>query len=281
MCDDLIDDAASVATAEANIHLISSFLDLLYPPRISGPEAHPRVIDPSRIDKLLSSLSEPQRGSFRLLGLLPLTRPPLDELVDGFRTDLSFLAKASSECDFQNGDGEASQAQSQEVKAELPIRNDDDLLRYANNVASSVADLCVQLVWAHSASPSPTRRQQEETLAAARQMGKALQLVNIARDVPADLKIGRIYLPSRSLDEPVEAMTADRRELLRRARFMAEGSKRAIEKLPAEARGGIRAACLVYLTIGGAVDKALDEGRVHDRATVKRGTRARTAWAAL
>jgi 15-cis-phytoene synthase/lycopene beta-cyclase len=62
---------------------------------------------------------------------------------------------------------------------------------------------------------------------------------------------------------------------------MADRSKAAIEKLPREARGGIRAACLVYLTIGGAVDKALDEGRVYDRATVKRGTRARTAWAAL
>ncbi|GAA5860988.1 hypothetical protein JCM3774_003217 [Rhodotorula dairenensis] len=277
VCDDLIDDASSVSTAEANIHLISSFLDLLYPPGISGPEAHPRVIDPARIDKLLSDLSEPQRGSFRLLSLLPLTRLPLDELVDGFRTDLSFLANASRNKSHRNGTPLSREV----VKADLPIRNDDDLLRYANNVASSVADLCVQLVWAHSASPGPTRQQQEETLAAAREMGKALQLVNIARDVPADLKIGRIYLPSRSLDEPVESMTADRRELLRRARAMAEDSKLAIEELPAEARGGIRAACLVYLTIGGAVDKALDEGRVHDRATVQRGTRARTAWAAL
>ncbi|GAA5991174.1 hypothetical protein JCM10908_006571 [Rhodotorula pacifica] len=275
VCDDLIDDASSVSTAEANIDLITSFLDLLYPPGESERDAHPRPLPSSRINALLAELSEPQRGSFRLLRLLPITRPPLDELVDGFRTDLSFLAHASANGSSSNG------ASSSSEKDKLPIQSDDDLLLYANNVASSVADLCVQLVWAHSVSAKPSRQQQEETLAAAREMGKALQLVNIARDVPADLKIGRIYLPNRTLDDPVESMTPDRRKLLRRARGMADRSKPAIEKLPKEARGGIRAACLVYLTIGGAVDKALDEGRVHDRATVKRGTRARTAWAAL
>lgn len=274
MCDDLIDDASSVSTAEANIRLITSFLDLLYPPGKSSPDAHPRIVRSTEIDTLLADLNEPQRGSFRLLSLLPVTRPPLDELVAGFRTDLSFLAKASG----RSGETTSSPT----TATDLPIESDEDLLLYANNVASSVADLCVQLVWAHSVSSSrPSRQEQEETLAAAREMGKALQLVNIARDVPADLKIGRIYLPGRSLDEPVENLTADRRELLRRARGMADRSKATIEKLPREARGGIRAACLVYLTIGGAVDKALDEGRVHDRAAVKRGTRARTAWAAL
>ncbi|GAA5963806.1 hypothetical protein JCM8115_006338 [Rhodotorula mucilaginosa] len=273
VCDDLIDDASSVLTAEANIRLITSFLDLLYPPGKSSPDAHPRFVSATEMDALLADLNEPQRGSFRLLSLLPVTRPPLDELVAGFRTDLSFLANASK----QNGDTSSSSTKA----THLPIESDEDLLLYANNVASSVADLCVQLVWAHSASSSrPSRQEQEETLAAAREMGQALQLVNIARDVPADLKIGRIYLSGRSLDEPVENLTADRRELLRRARGMADRSKAAIEKLPREARGGIRAACLVYLTIGGAVDKALDEGRVYDRATVKRGTRARTAWAA-
>ncbi|POY73281.1 hypothetical protein BMF94_3615 [Rhodotorula taiwanensis] len=275
VCDDLIDNASSVSTAEQNIALITSCLDLLYPPGKADRDAHPRDIASSEIDLILSGLSEPERGSFRLLSLLPVTRPPLDELVDGFRTDLAFLANAPPT---QNGHSTQAPAT---AKQDLPIRTDADLLVYANNVASSVADLCVQLVWAHSASPHPSSSDQKEILAAAREMGQALQLVNIARDVPADLKIGRMYLPARRLDEPVETFTEDRRELLRRARGMASRSKEAIEKLPKEARGGIRAACLVYLTIGGAVDMALDEGRIHDRATVRRGERARTAWGAL
>ena len=216
-------------------------------------------------------MSEPERGSFRLLALLPITRPPLDELLAGFRTDLSFLAFAGEK---------KSAGSSTSIPAELPIKTDADLLEYANNVASSVADLCVQLVWAHCASSVP-EPEQRAILAAAREMGQALQLVNIARDVPADRDIHRIYLPGRSLDVAVEAMTPDRRELLRRARAMAAHSREAIERLPREARGGIRAACDVYLSIGGAVERALDEGRGHERARVAKGTRAWKAWTAL
>nr|UYR58270.1 15-cis-phytoene synthase/lycopene beta-cyclase [Rhodotorula sp.] len=271
VCDDLVDNASSVAAAEANIDKIKSCLDLLYPRATSTPTSHPVAVSNDAIAAALPGLSEPERGSFRLLALLPITRPPLDELLAGFRTDLSFLAFAGEK---------KSAGSSTSIPAELPIKTDADLLEYANNVASSVADLCVQLVWAHCASSVP-EPEQRAILAAAREMGQALQLVNIARDVPADRDIHRIYLPGRSLDVAVEAMTPDRRELLRRARAMAAHSREAIERLPREARGGIRAACDVYLSIGGAVERALDEGRVHERARVAKGTRAWKAWTAL
>ncbi|GAA6040552.1 hypothetical protein JCM8097_005460 [Rhodosporidiobolus ruineniae] len=289
VCDDLIDNAATVAEAEGNIDLISSALDLLYPPSTSTATSHPVAVSPKALRAALPSLSEPERGAFRLLSLLPLTRPPLEELLAGFRTDLSFLA-------FHDKSGAPTT-----TKRELPIQTDEDLLVYANNVASSVADLCVQLVWAHCTStpsdslPSGTTPQsaddrlatsseaaeRREVLAAAREMGQALQLVNIARDVPADLTISRIYLPGKGLDAPVPSLTGERRELLRRAREMAKHSQGAIEKLPQEARGGIRAACLVYLSIGEAVERALDEGRVEERARVRKGTRAWKMWKAL
>ncbi|GAA5820056.1 hypothetical protein JCM3770_002120 [Rhodotorula araucariae] len=275
VCDDLVDNASSVAAAEANIRLISSCLDLLYPPSSSSAISHPTRIPSKAIEAALPGLSEAERGSFRLLSLLPITRPPLDELLAGFETDLSFLAFAGSKA----GEGEAVPRPSR-IPSELPIKTDADLLAYANNVASSVADLCVQLVWAHCATAVPAP-EQRAILAAAREMGQALQLVNIARDVPADLDIRRIYLPGRGLDTPVAALTPDRRELLRRAREMAAHSRGAIERLPREARGGIRAACDVYLSIGGAVDLALDEGRVHERARVAKGTRAWKMWKAL
>ncbi|GAA6016262.1 hypothetical protein JCM10207_000450 [Rhodosporidiobolus poonsookiae] len=279
VCDDLIDNASTVDEAEANIGRISSALDLLYPPSTSSPSSHPSRHSSKALQEALPGLSEAERGAFRLLTLLPVTRPPLEELLDGFRTDLSFLA-------FHDKSG----SKSADVKRELPIRTDDDLLLYANNVASSVADLCVQLVWAHcSDSPVPsatspfTPRSTEQVaiLAAAREMGQALQLVNIARDVPADLQISRIYLPGRDLSTPVAQLTAERRALLARAREMAAHSRGAIERLPSEARGGIRAACDVYLSIGDAVEKALDEGRVEERARVAKGTRAWKMWTAL
>nr|UZX50431.1 bifunctional lycopene cyclase/phytoene synthase [Rhodotorula kratochvilovae] len=275
VCDDLVDNASSVAAAEANIRLISSCLDLLYPPSFSSATSHPTRVPSKAIEAALPGLNEAERGSFRLLSLLPITRPPLDELFAGFETDLSFLAFAGSKA----GEGEEETGPSR-IPSELPIKTDADLLAYANNVASSVADLCVQLVWAHCATSVP-QEEQRAILAAAREMGQALQLVNIARDVPADLHINRIYLPGRGLDTPVSELTPDRRELLRRAREMAAHSRGAIERLPREARGGIRAACGVYLSIGGAVDLALDEGRVDERARVARGTRAWKMWRAL
>ncbi|GAA5864748.1 hypothetical protein JCM8547_008295 [Rhodosporidiobolus lusitaniae] len=278
VCDDLIDNASTVEEAETNISRISSALDLIYPP--SSPSSLPSPVLSSTLKSVLPGLSEPERGAFRLLSLLPITRPPLEELLEGFRTDLSFLAfhdKSSTSSSLSNGSSHSSK------KRELPIRTDDDLLDYANNVASSVADLCVQLVWAHCSpsmdSPPPEERQ--KVLSAAREMGQALQLVNIARDVPADLKISRIYLPGKGLDVPVPELTEERRELLRRATLMAETSRGAIERLPSDARGGIRAACDVYLSIGSAVEKALDEGRVHERARVRKGTRAWKMWKAL
>lgn len=275
VCDDLVDNASSVAEAEGNIRLIKSCLDLLYPPTSSNSSSHPKRPSTKAIEAALPGLNEAERGSFRLLSVLPITRPPLDELLDGFHTDLSFLAFAGTKKD---GDKSVPSV----AAAELPIKTDADLLTYANNVASSVADLCVQLVWAHCASSSPVApSERREILAAARKMGQALQLVNIARDVPADQSISRIYLPARALDTPVPDMTRERRELLERARQMASESRSAIERLPEEARGGIRAACDVYLSIGDAVERALDEGRVHDRARVRKGTRAWTALRAL
>ncbi|BGP25876.1 phytoene synthase [Rhodotorula toruloides] len=289
VCDDLIDNASTVVAAEFNIDKISGFLDLLYPPSSSSSTSLPARVSNKHFEAALPGLSEPERSAFRLLSLLPIARPPLDELLEGFRTDLSFLALSDSKGVSTNGSSNGKST----IAAELPIKTDSDLLVYANNVASSVADLCVQLVWAHCTpyshtpahsvphDPRLSEAENAQVLAAAREMGQALQLVNIARDVPADLKIGRIYLPGTGLDTPVPELTKARRDLLARANEMAAHSKAAIEKLPQEARGGIRAACLVYLSIGDAVGKALDEGQVMERARVSKGARARKAWQAL
>lgn len=265
--------------ASSNITGIRNFLAYAYTSYDSKPgspsttvsSALPRRLTKTQLDTSLPLLSEKEKGPFRLLTFLPISRGPLEELLAGFETDLSFIASGAAG---GGGGGDSTP---------LPIQNDQDLMDYSSNVASSVADLCVQLVFAHSRSArvagDASRKQQ--TLDAARKMGKALQLVNIARDVPADQTIHRMYLPGRPVDAPIESLTAERRRLLELAKEMARDSRVAIEGLPEEARGGIRAACDVYLSIGKAVEDALNDGRITERARVGKFTRARTAWQAL
>ncbi|GAA5858631.1 hypothetical protein JCM1840_006491 [Sporobolomyces johnsonii] len=271
VCDDLVDNASSVPVASSNIDLIRRFLSLIYPSYPSDPVALPTRPSAKELNEILGDLSENEKGPFRLLTLLPISRPPLDELVEGFETDLRFLALSP---------GTSTQTGTP-TTASLPIQTDEDLLTYSNNVASSVADLCVQLVWAHSSSPAPPPSERTAVLSAARTMGQALQLVNIARDVPADQRIHRMYLPATPVDAPLRELTPKRARLLDLAQTMAGQSRGEIERLPREARGGIRAACDVYLSIGEAVARALAEGRIEERARVKKGKRAWTAWSAL
>lgn len=280
MCDDLIDNASSVPVASANIHGIRSFLDYAYTSystssSSSSSPSTPHALTKAQLDTSLPLLSEKEKGPFRLLTSLPVTRGPLEELLAGFETDLKFLSH-------DNQEEPTLLAKPSKKEVELPIETDEDLMDYSSNVASSVADLCVQLVFAHSASTSSTSStQKKETLQAARKMGKALQLVNIARDVPADQKINRMYLPSKPISSSIESLTEERRRLLEVAKGMARESRVAIEGLPSEARGGIRAACDVYLSIGKAVEDALDKGRIEERARVGKFNRAKTAWNAL
>ena len=276
VCDDLIDNASSVPVASADIHGIRSFLGYAYTSYSSSSSpSTPHDLTKAQLDTSLPLLSEKEKGPFRLLTSLPVTRGPLEELLAGFETDLKFLSHDNQE--------EATLlAKPSKKEIELPIKSDEDLMDYSSNVASSVADLCVQLVFAHSTSiTSTTPQQREKTLQAARKMGKALQLVNIARDVPADQKINRMYLPSQPIDASIESLTGERRRLLEVAKGMAKESRVAIEGLPSEARGGIRAACDVYLSIGRAVEDALDKGRIEERARVGKFKRAKTAWNAL
>ena len=67
----------------------------------------------------------------------------------------------------------------------------DDLLDYAARVAGSVGVMMASLMGARS----------RQALARACDLGVAMQLTNIARDVGEDARNGRIYLPTRWLRE--------------------------------------------------------------------------------
>ncbi len=96
-----------------------------------------------------------------------------------------------------------------------------DLERYCHRVASAVGLLCIEIF----GYEDPRTRDY------ARELGLALQLTNILRDVASDAEIGRIYLP---LDE-LERFGVTERELLEQrpgecfSALMAHGVERASE----------------------------------------------------
>ena len=106
-------------------------------------------------------------------------------------------------------------------------------------------------------------KREPDVLARACDLGVAMQLTNIARDVGEDARNGRVYLPSEWLNEagvdreqllsqpaatdPVRAVVA---RLLAEADVLYARADTGIAHLPADCRTSIRAARLVYAAIG-------------------------------
>ena len=131
-----------------------------------------------------------------------------------------------------------------------------DVRSYSARVASAVgAMMCVLM-----------RVRDPDALARACDLGVAMQLTNIARDIGEDARAGRIYLPTDWLDEagisvddffanPQATPEVKRmvRKLLAEARRLYVRSEAGIRKLPKGARTGIFAARYIYAGIGSAL----------------------------
>lgn len=135
----------------------------------------------------------------------------------------------------------------------------DDLLHYAARVAGTVGAMMCLLMDVRST----------EALARACDLGVAMQLSNIARDVGEDARIGRLYLPLQWLQTagidadawlaaprhgPALAGVVER--LLRQADMLYDRADAGIAMLPAACRPGIRAARRLYAEIGRQVRHA-------------------------
>jgi phytoene synthase len=131
-----------------------------------------------------------------------------------------------------------------------------EVREYSSRVASAVgAMMCVLM-----------RVRDADVLARACDLGVAMQLTNIARDVGEDARAGRVYLPLDWLDEEGIALadffaapqaTPEVRRMVRRllseARRLYIRSEAGIGALPVQARTGIFAARYIYDGIGGAL----------------------------
>lgn len=132
------------------------------------------------------------------------------------------------------------------------------VIDYSARVASAVgAMMCVLM-----------RVRDADALARACDLGVAMQLTNISRDVGEDARAGRLYLPLDWIEEagltPAQFMaqaaaTGDTQRMVQRllaeARRLYIRSEAGISALPLEARTGIFAARYVYAGIGSEVKR--------------------------
>ena len=131
-----------------------------------------------------------------------------------------------------------------------------DLRAYSARVAAAGgAMMCVLM-----------RVRDRDALARACDLGVAMQLTNIARDVGEDAREGRLYLPLEWLDEMginSEAFLANpqmtpelevlEKRLLKEADRLYQRSEAGVGALPVDCRPGIFAARFIYAGIGGEV----------------------------
>ncbi|MFO7855115.1 MAG: phytoene/squalene synthase family protein [Paracoccaceae bacterium] len=156
-----------------------------------------------------------------------------------------------------------------------------DLHAYSARVAGAVGAMMTVLMGVRD----------RDALARACDLGNAMQLTNIARDVGEDARAGRLFLPldwleeagiepERLLAEPrfspeLGAVTA---RLLREARRLYRRAAPGVAALPADCRPAIYAAARIYGAIG-AVVRAQGHDSVSRRAVTT--TRAKLGRAAL
>ena len=183
----------------------------------------------------------------------------------------------------------------------LPIKTTQNLMEYADDVAGSIASAICYLSWSILDTPTDPANKLEPVLShlkwshnlhrldpdadskaitpldaktsrrkwvveRSREMGRALQLVNISRDIAKDALIGRLYIqlsafpsaaaladilfPSSSNPPSYAPYTLPTLDMADRMREESEG---AIEYLPRTAKGGTRAMAASYFEIGAAI----------------------------
>ncbi|KAI8219861.1 Bifunctional lycopene cyclase/phytoene synthase [Colletotrichum sp. SAR 10_86] len=263
LADDLVDEAANPQEAAIWIAKLDRHLALLYkdPDSSSAPLASQYAAENFPASALFA------------LDLLPanlIPREPLAELLKGFEMDLQFSTNS------------------------FPIATPEDLELYAARVASTVGQSCLELVFCHCKHSLPPYMQ-AYLRNTARQMGLALQFVNIARDIAVDAKIGRVYLPTSWLkdeglspedvlrDPRSEGVANVRRKILAKAFEHYGEARESMKWIPSEARGPMVVAVESYMEIGRVLvrngNAAAADGT--GRATVPKSRRVWVAWSTL
>ncbi|CAI8196114.1 MAG: All-trans-phytoene synthase [Methanobacteriota archaeon] len=139
------------------------------------------------------------------------------------------------------------------------LNNDEELDDYAYRVAGCVGEFWTSMTLAHLVSADgPTSEQMFEL---GIRFGKALQMINILRDIPEDLRFGRCYIPKTRLQaasmEPdnltdtahYEKFMPIHHDLLDITQGHLDAATRYILMLPSNQRR-LRIACMLPVIIG-------------------------------
>ena len=270
VADDLVDNASNEDEARAWIARLTRYLNLAY----ASKEARIVLKQPDVHSYISESFPKGSQSALRQLPTHILPYGPLYALLEGFKTDLEFHSDKFSK---------ALQA--------FPIANERDLETYSIRVAGTVAELCLELVFHHSASKT-TVSQREHLVQAGGRMGIALQYVNISRDIANDAAIGRVYLPRNWLKEvgltPQDVLKRPegpaieklRVKLLDKAFGVYKEAQPALAQLPYDARAPMRVAVESYMEIGRVLREKgykVKEGK----ATVPKLRSLKVAWKSL
>lgn len=262
VADDLVDEVDSIEEARHWLAKLNKYLDIAY-----GKVAPEKT--GSLAEYINSTFPESAKATLRLLPTSYLSPSPLYDLLKGFEIDLRFSPKTKV----------------------FPIMDDPILETYAAQVAGTVAESCLELVYHHTKTIT-SEAQRNRIVAAGGRMGIALQYVNIARDIAVDAANGRVYIPSTWLYD--EYLTANdvikdpnssivelmRQRLLDKAMMIYQEARVAIDELPLEARGPMRVAVESYVEIGRVLRQPGYKVKA-GRATVSKLRRLRVAWNAL
>jgi len=156
----------------------------------------------------------------------------------------------------------------------IPLDSDQELDDYAYRVAGSVGEFWTRMSLDHIFQL--TGEGQEEALfEKGIRFGKALQMINILRDIPADLSLGRCYIPRSSLDEygmtPSDLIEPTKMDSFRPLydRYLdltdeyLDSAIQYIEMLP-HWKLRLRAACMFPVIIGKRTVSKLREGNALD-----------------
>lgn len=171
-----------------------------------------------------------------------LPRAPFEDLIDGVEQDLTVTRYATF----------------------------DELSEYCYRVASTIGLICVDIFGATS----------EKARGPAIELGIAMQLTNILRDVKEDGERGRVYIPQSEL-ERFGGLTADLlRFQSRRARGYFERGLKLLPMLPCRSRSCPRVLASIYQALLDEID-AEPERVLRERVSLPHGRKVRIALGAL
>ena len=155
------------------------------------------------------------------------------------------------------------------------LKDNSELDDYTFRVAGCVGVFWTKMSLAHIISIPP--EQEEDFFEKGVRFGKALQMINILRDIPEDLRFGRCYIPSQKLNEygmePSDLLEPDNIEKFRPlydeyldlTNDHLDAAIEYIKMLP-ETQFRLKASCMLPVLIGQRTVTLLRDGNILDSA---------------